>query len=302
MAALLLVACRKPVVETARFRFAPPVGQELAVAGKAWRTVGVPGIATVDVTLDGSSRVRVKRLSAWKLEWLETIEKLRVESAGSDLLPGVSRQVAGTELRYEVMDDGDLVGVGGFDRLQQVLRQAAAELDRAEEFEAVTPWRLRERERDDWNERVHALVGKAVVLGQAIDATSRIDLGHGRLLAHQVRLTPVEWRPCVTGRCVAVKVEYLADPEAVSRVVNSPAAGLIPQLAELDPTVKIRGVEVLGGGERVIDPATMLVFAENVTRKLHLTFGWEDGRSLTLAAIDGREMTTRIVGSGSPGS
>jgi hypothetical protein len=278
------------------------VGQELAVAGKAWRTVGVPGIATVDVTLDGSSRVRVKRLSAWKLEWLETIEKLRVESAGSDLLPGVSRQVAGTELRYEVMDDGDLVGVGGFDRLQQVLRQAAAELDRAEEFEAVTPWRLRERERDDWNERVHALVGKAVVLGQAIDATSRIDLGHGRLLAHQVRLTPVEWRPCVTGRCVAVKVEYLADPEAVSRVVNAPAAGLIPQLAELDPTVKIRGVEVLGGGERVIDPATMLVFAENVTRKLHLTFGWEDGRSLTLAAIDGREMTTRIVGSGSPGS
>lgn len=302
LVAMVAAGCGTPVVETQRFRFAPPEGQELELKVKGWRSMGILGVATVNLTLEGSSHVRVKRLSAWNLEWLETLDGLRVDLDGRDLLPGLSRRVAGTQLRYKVMDDGDLMSVEGFDRFEWLLREAAAERGRTRELEAVSPWEVREREREDWNERIHALVGRPVVLGEVVETSSRIDLGQGVKLAHMVRLTPVEWRPCGDGRCVAVRVEYLADPEATARFIGQSASSLVPRSEEIDPTVTIRAIEVAGGGERLIDPATMLVFAENVERKLHLTLASDDGQSLTVSAIDGQQVSLRIAEGGSSGS
>ena len=281
-ALVALTGCSPRSVE---FRFAPPEGVPLHESVELSEIVEAPGLGSSTLKLTGASQVTVARSSAWKYDWTEKIEDMHLLVNGQDRFPDLGRQAQGIEIVTEVMDDGEAEAVRGGERLESLLSQLAASSTGSAPPPVAGPWSRREQERADWEERVHALSGRTVRLGETVETTGRFDFGKGRSLAHRALLTPKEWKPCGDDRCIAVAIEYATDPDEVARYADRSIETLVPDTNELSGAVVIDSIEVSGDGERLIDPKTLLVREERVDKVLRLTLRGPDRQLQMLVTL-----------------
>ncbi len=269
-ALLLLAGCAgEPVVES--LRFAPPEGSRWRLTSEHRESIRLPGFAQGDQRSRTKSHVLVRRASAWAFAWEEELEELRYTIDGRDPFPGLSDDAKGLALVTELMEDGEVTALRGVERLEALLAQRAAAAGLAPGSASISVWDLRERERAAWDERVRMLAGQPLRLGETIEGPNTLDLGDGNTVGYLVRVTPRELAPCGAAQCVKLVVEYAADPDEVTRYVGRPVSELLRGADDALVALTIGNLDVTGGGERLVEVATLLVRREKVERKLRLT-------------------------------
>jgi len=272
LALLLLAGCGGPPGPAPiAFRFAPPEGVEWARTEHHTRLAEVPGFGRSQFLGSVRSVVRVERASAWTLAWTERLESFDLTVDGRNPFPDLSRAVAGLEVVTEVMEDGEVTAVRGAERIEALIAQHAAAQGLDDGAVPGGAWAHRESERAAWRERVQSLAGKSLGLGESVELAAAQDLGGGRELTHRVRLTPRALEPCGASECVKVEVAYASDPAEVERYLGSPLSALLPDSELAGAEVTLLAIEVSGGGERLVEPATLLVRKEKLEKKVRLT-------------------------------
>lgn len=99
------------------------------------------------------------------------------------------------------------------------------------------------RERAEWEGRVGWFAGKKAAIGDVWEVESDFALPTGGTIKYRTKIEFAE-RVSVAGReCVRVRYTYDTGPGSAMRVE--------------------------GGGERVVDPATMLIYSETLERTMH---------------------------------
>jgi hypothetical protein len=118
--------------------------------------------------------------------------------------------------------------------------------------------------------RIGLFVGRAAKIGDVWTSTEEFTLPTGEAIVSYTATKFVEKVKCETHDCVRIQFSYTSDADALGdiaeKVVNDAAdAGGVPQLK-----AEMSGTTITGEGERIIDPATMLIYHETISRTMKM--------------------------------
>lgn len=265
-AALAIGACGP---EPVSFTYEAPVGRRFVLDEQMTQTTDVAPGGRFEVDVRGRSRIRVERESAWRVHWIETIESGSIRISKPMRNFDLGDIVGGYEVRTDFSDSGEAVGVEGLGAVSSALLRHFLESGLLADPAAFAPGSSGDEHLAVWNERVYALAGLRLSPGETAEAAGRQDLGAGIGLDYLVTLTLGDELPCpgdAERRCVKLALEYTTSDEAAAAVRGRRFDDL-----GYDLSTVIDQAELTGTGERVLDPATLLVYDEKRDPVLHLT-------------------------------
>ncbi len=248
-AALLACQARAPRTPTqVTFRFAPPDGTTLVQEVTTLRDSGLEAhLRRHDRTVTRSSIEFHTRPEGYTITaTLLSFETMRDGVVRAD---PAREALRGVPITYRVRADGTLEGIDGLAGL-------------AEQDESLREDELVAQETDEWNERVASLAGRTVSIGESIDGEAPYTRPNGEPILVSTRTTFTRFETCGRARCVRVDQRFHSDP-----------AALTSSAAPAPPT----GPGVAGSLRRLIDPETMLLHAEELSRNIAMELADEKG-------------------------
>jgi hypothetical protein len=267
--------------EPVTFTYEAPVGRQFVLEEKLTETTDATTAGRAEVQFTGKSRVRVERESAWRVHWIETIESASMYLVRQQRRFDLGDIIGGYEIRTDFSDSGEAVAIEGLGAVSSAVLRHLQERGLVADPSAVAPAPSGDEALSVWNERIYALAGLRLRPGESAEATGRQELGGDLALDYRVTMTLGDEVDCPgesKRRCVKLALEYSTSDEDAEAVRGQRLDDL-----SYDLTTVIERAEMTGTGERVLDPATLLVYDEKREPVLRVTGTSQGDRfSLTL--------------------
>jgi hypothetical protein len=267
--AVLLIAPAK----AEQFQFNPPDGTTFVVSVRTTKvtTLGALGKRTED--RETSERVQVTR-TADGFSIAATALYGTINRDGEKIESPILKAPIGLTFTYEVDSRGQLKAIRGFDQLLARMKAALPPGALETMSPAITEEALVNRESAEWDGRITRFVGREVKIGDAWTSKDRFDLPTGGVV-HFTTTTRIVGREPVEGRdCVRVKFSYTgsapAPPTPAVKPIGKSTAKKPRARKAVKPKPPAASTSISGGGERLVDPATMLIYGESLSRTLKM--------------------------------
>lgn len=271
---LLLPVLAWSDAESVTFRFAPPDGTTFVQTLVTTKTTEIGSQKQTDAT---RSKVRLrfeKKPQGYILTG--TPLSMTLERNGQAVENPLLDVLSQTVITYRIDPQGNLVAVQGYgefqDRLFKTLPpQAVQALSKVVNEEAMVA-----REKAEWAGRIGDFSGNTLELGSSWTSASPFDLPSGEQIRFYTRTDVVGKERCGARDCVRIRFRYDTDASALGAVAQkmvrevAAAAGAPRDSTE---AVKVGRMGLSGGGERLVDPATLLVHAETLERTITMEGG-----------------------------
>ncbi len=190
---------------------------------------------------------------------------------------------------------GEMLTVKGFDEVFKALTEelkSAMPPEQYEKFAAALPG-MKEaaiaKEITEWNGRIASFVGRTAKIGDTWveDQTAELPLG---TIVYDTTTKIAE--RVLTGKadCVRITFSYTTDAEGTQKFMQAVMDSLAESAAP-GKSPKIVDVKITGGGERVIDPKTMLIYSETNDRTITMAMDIPDEGRQELKMQEKREYT-----------
>jgi hypothetical protein len=245
VAVALLAPLAGSAEEAVTFRYAPPAdtGYELVV--RQTRTVEFEGVGRQKSRIDSRSAVTIARVAGGYTVTTRSLD-VRMQRDGRQVNDPVLAALQDVATVLRVASDGRLLSVEGYDGLEARLRARfpAEVVDQL--APALSPEALVAQERSEWQGRFGALLGRTVEPGEVLRGETTVQVA-GQPLLCDVETRIIQRVACGERRCVRLASVYQDRASA--------GAG------DADPATSVRGES-----ERVLDPETMLIFQESMSR------------------------------------
>ncbi len=144
---------------------------------------------------------------------------------------------------------------------------------------------------DDWNRRIGDFGGKTMTTGKVVVSADRYLLPHGEPAWYYVT-TRLMGRVKYAGHnCVKLRFDSNTDPQALGKTVGKSASELLALGGQQLPRPKATGPRITGSGERVIDPATLLIYSDTNARNVTISMKGKDGKVITVSEMEKQAYT-----------
>jgi hypothetical protein len=234
--------------ETISFRFAPPDGTHFVQSMVTTREKSFEGIGRQVDRLESETEISLRRSGEGYVMTAKPIS-LKMTTDGRPAPDPVSEMLRGVVLTYRIDRDGQIQGIDGYGGLVERARQSFP----PQVAEALAPLlseqALVARETAEWNGRIGDFAGNDFAIGDSVDAEVPFTLPNGDALVYLMRISFPRLEDCAAGSCVRVEQRYDSDSLAATA----------------------SGSRISGSASRLIDPRTMLIYGEVVTRTISMT-------------------------------
>lgn len=272
IALVLFLSAFGATANAEQFQFNPPDGTTYVISVRTTRntTAGSLGKRTED--RETSERVRVTR-TADGFSLASSGMHATLNRDGEKVESPILKMMTGITVTTDVDSRGQVRSIRGFDQFISRLRSALPPGTLETLSPAITEEAMVNRETAEWNGRIASFVGREVKIGDVWTSKDRFDLPTGGAV-HFLTTTRIVGREQVEGRdCVRIKFSYTGSGPGVAVKMTSKAAGKAgakkaraAKSAKSQPSAAL--ASIAGGGDRVIDPTTMLIYAESLTRTM----------------------------------
>ena len=175
----------------------------------------------------------------------------------------------GLKLTYTINSEGKLESIEGYRGILENLKTKFPPVLMQTFGPLFNEQSLRQQDKAEWHERIGQFVGKTVEIGKAWTTKENYPLPTGgRTPLHKATIFE-RWVDCAGGRCLQLRYIYHTDPTELARLVNQVSEGAMELPSETAQPPETPAV-ITGGGTRVIDPATMKIYSEKITRTLQM--------------------------------
>ncbi len=267
--------------QTFRFRFLPPDGTEFVQKVVTKRDKIFEGLGRQTERSASKTAISIRRSEAGYVMTAKPVS-LKLKRNGKPVKDPLTKLLQNTVVTYRISEGGQIQSVEGYGELaDQALRSLPPESARAV-AQALNEDALVARETAEWNGRIGDFAGGEFTTGQSIDAEVPFTLPNGEALTYFTTISFPGFEDCEAGSCVQVEQRYDSDAAAFGRLAGEIAKGVAGEVGGEAPSVS--DSRISGSASRLIDPATMLIYAETLERTIRMTVDIP-GRGLVPATL-----------------
>lgn len=189
---------------------------------------------------------------------------------------------------YELDVDGQLVKIRGFEGIIEKLKASLpAELPPTVAA-LLSEETFINRVAQEWDARIGSYVGMEAEIGDVWAGVEETPLPMGGMmafysvtkLAEQVKFDDVD--------CVRLEFSFNTDAEELKNFMGDMSEDLA-EMAGMEAVPSVSNTKIVGKGERIIDPATMLIYSETVERTIKMMMAVPGQGEVEMTSVDKRE-------------
>lgn len=266
-AVILLLPLAAWSAESVTFRFAPPDGTTFVQTLVTTKTLdaGVTGKRT-DVQRS-ETRLRFDKTGdGWTLT--ATPISMTMTRDGQAVQNPVLEAMLGSVITYRLDAQGNIVAIRGFGEVQERLLKALPPEAAQAVAKLVNEEAMVAKERAEWAGRIGDFAGQSFELGSSWTSEAPFALPTGEEIQFYTRTEIAEKARCGDKDCVRIRFRYDTDASALGAKVGQSMNEISKEAG--GPEVQIKKMTITGGGERLIDPATMLIHSETLERTTNM--------------------------------
>ncbi|MGH2609889.1 MAG: hypothetical protein ACRDHF_12490 [Tepidiformaceae bacterium] len=285
-ASLAVVACGSdPVV----FRFAPEEGAVYRI--RETEEVQATTTARAGIELErteAEARMEVTRPDSWRWGFVITIERMTAYDRGVQLTaehPGLGAFI-GTPLTVEVWEDGTVGALKGTDGIERKLMAAAGRTGEPPVLGLAFAREMEAAVREDWAERVAALVGREAAVDDRWEQKLEGRLPSGGTLTLIREFHFEGWEECGSARCARLAytdrgggAEWSGPLE---RAINEFGRSLCPNAQQ----VEVLEVSLTGQGQRLVEPSRLFTYRDRGERRFDLRVRIDGGEERGVSRVE----------------
>lgn len=248
-------------------RFAPPDGIQVSMTYRLSRE-RVVGSQTVqrDEAVSTTHGVFVKKGENYHYRSKAVANSL--SRNGQAVNDPVMDLLAKSDLEHIIASDGRAREVLGFSGIEARMRAGLPPGVVAAIGPLISEQSLVAREKSEWNARYADFADGTFVIGDDIDTTAPYQLPTGGTIEYFIRTTFPRWEKCPVGDCVRIEQRFESDATELAKFSGKAVAALVQQVSASVPTPTFQTARITGWLSRLIDPKTMLIFSERISREI----------------------------------
>lgn len=267
IALLSLALCPAAAAKTIEFQFKPADGAAFVQHTKMTRRNAPAGAEPIVDVAEWSANLTVKKfnngysLSSKPIKWA-------LSRNGVEEDPAFVKRFSSVEITHLLDLEGRLRDVRN---LENVLGRFDERYPRGtvRSLEPLLMGAVVNRPYADWDGNLATLAGRSVEIGDVVVTKGRVAVpGFGDMPFYGA-LKFVEWVGHQGVDCVRIEITYHSNPETLRPLAGNALREFVAEGDQGSSVVQLStGVELTGGGEWIIDPATMDLYAEKVQRRI----------------------------------
>ncbi len=252
--------------------FLPPDGVKVKMSYRLERTRLVEGQPPVKDVGESSTEGVFKRMGAG-FEYAPRTVASTMTRNGSLINDPIVALMSKVPVTYVISAGGEATAIKGYGEVAALLKSTVSPQIAAALAPIVNEAALVGRETAEWNARYSDWADGEFEIGQVIDVEAPQPLPNGETLMYTIRTTIARWEPCPAGQCVRLEQIYESDAAALANIAN----GVMARVTAATPAAaglvvpSSKGARVSGSLTRLIDPKTMLIYAEQVRRTISMS-------------------------------
>ena len=189
---------------------------------------------------------------------------------------------------YELDVDGQLVKIRGFEGTIEKLKASLPAALPPNVAALLSEETITNRAAQEWDARIGSYVGMAGEIGDVWAGVEETPLPMGGTmafysvtkLAEQVKFDGVD--------CVRLEFSFNSDAEELKDFMGDMWEDLA-EMADMEAVPSVSDSKIVGKGERIIDPATMLIYSETVERTMKMMMAVPGRGEVEMASVEKRE-------------
>lgn len=256
-----------PAEDEFTFRFQPPDGVRMDLDYVLQRARTTPSGTVRDEAESRTSGVFKRTANGF--EYAPKTLSASLRRNGSPVNDPVLTVLSKLQPRYTLSADGEALAIAGFENVSTLLTSSVPPPVAAAMASLVNEEVLVGQQRAEWNARYADYTGGKFTIGDVIDAEVPQPLPNGETITYTVRTSFPRWEPCPAGRCVRLEQVFESDAEALTKMATGVANRVIAAASAAAPPLSSGPKSrVTGSLSRLIDPNTMLIYAERLERTI----------------------------------
>ncbi len=268
------------------FRFAPPEGTVVTQKTVITRERIVEGGARQTTRSESEQTVSYRKVEDAYVLTFKPLS-MKTQRDGKEIADPISGLLKDVTVTYRVSADGQIQGIEGYAGL---LERTESRLP-PEVVAALRPYlneqALINKDIAEWNGRIGDFVGGTVEIGQKVEAESAFPFPNGEQIVFRTQTSFPALRPCAAGTCILVRTIYDSDSEGFDSIASELASGVSQASGSALAGMTASDSRISGSASRLIDPQTMLIYEEKMSRTLSFT--------VEMPGQDPARMTTKEV-------
>lgn len=205
--------------------------------------------------------------------YLVTAKPLSMEMTrdGKAVRDPLSELLKDVVVTYRIGRDGHIEEIDGYGDLLEKVRESFPKPVAESLAPILNEQALTSREIAEWNGRIGDFAGSEFQVGESISAEVPFTLPNGVSIVYFMETSFPGWEPCPAGSCARVVVQYDSDATALQQKLMGTLAKLTAGAESKPAPPSVSGARIEGSGSRLIDPSTMLIYEESVSRTMRVT-------------------------------
>jgi hypothetical protein len=265
LALTLLLAGTASAGDSITFRYAPPPGTRYVEVVHTTTTTELIGVAEQSSEMTTRTAIDIARVDGVYHITNRPISA-EMKRDGQPVTDPVLKALLDVVIVYRISAEGRMLAIEGFEGLEDKLGKTLPE-------GTFDPERIMASGTAEWNGRVGNLAGRTVSIGDVLVGNSTLPLPNGQKMEYKLHTEIARLEPCGEKSCVVIATHYQ----------NTEAEG------------DVGGASILGEGERLLDPNTMLVYRETIQRTLEATGNVPGRGEVTTRSIERREYSYEYI-------
>ncbi len=209
-----------------------------------------------------------KTKSGWDV--LAEPQSISMKRNGEEVNNPIVSLLSSAVITYKLDSDGKIIDIDGYEPfIEGISKQVPPEV-----FKQLAPVlnveAMKAKEIAEWNGRIGDYVGAEFQIGDTLVAETPFQIPNGPTITYSIQTSIAACVPCGEKKCVLIEQHYDSQADNLAKkvgdVVSNVSEALAPETKK--PNFGSSSATIKGDVERVIDPETMLIYEEKVSRTI----------------------------------
>ena len=189
---------------------------------------------------------------------------------------------------YELDVDGQLVKIRGFEGTVEKLKASLPAALPPTVAALLSEETITNRAAQEWDARIGSYVGMDGEIGDVWTGVEETPLPMGGTMTFYSVTKLVEQVKFDDVDCVRLEFSFNSDAEELKDFMGDMWEDLA-EMADMEAVPSVSSTKIAGKGERIIDPATMLIYSETVERTMKMMMAVPGRGEVEVTSVDKRE-------------